>query len=505
MKNNIIDYFEETVKKYANRTAIVYENEKISFEELYEKVKIFQYNIKKLTNKVNRPIAVYLPKLPETVELNLAIAYSNNVFMNLDINTPLYRIQGTLDNVQPELVLTNRKFYDRLKQVNNYKVVCIEDFEERNIENSTESVLDSLIDTDPFCIINTSGSTGVPKSVVINYRSFIDFMEWADETFEFNENTIMGSLSPCVFDIYVFELWVLCYKGSTLVILEPTLAMFPIRLLERLNKEKVNYIFWVPTVMVNVANGDLLSKCNVESLKLVWFAGEVFPTKQFKYWKRQLPNTTFVNMYGPIEITLDCTYYIVNKNLDDNEPIPIGYPCHNTDILILNDDDCLCQGEEEGELCVRGTSLAMGYYNNPEKTQLSFVQNPLNSFYPELIYRTGDIVYRKESGEIIIKGRKDNLIKHMGYRIDLGEIEHILINDLKMVKNCCVVYNKGKKEITLYYEAIDEINVRDFRKNLLEVIPKYMLPTKYIYLDKLPMNTNGKIDRQKLKELAEGE
>jgi len=141
----------------------------------------------------------------------------------------------------------------------------------------------------------------------------------------------------------------------------------------------------------------------------------------------------------------------------------------------------------------------MGYYNNPEKTREAFVQNPLNKSYPETIYRTGDVVALNDLGEIIFKGRKDSLVKHLGYRIELGEIEHVIVNTLKLAKNGCIVYNSLKKEITLFYEAIKEIPLAYFRREITTVLPKYMVPTVYIRMDELPRNTNGKIDRLQLK------
>ena len=171
------------------------------------------------------------------------------------------------------------------------------------------------------------------------------------------------------------------------------------------------------------------------------------------------------------------------------------------DILILDENDVLVtRPGVEGELCVRGTSLAMGYYNNPEKTAAAFVQNPLNKSYPEIIYRTGDIVCLNDKNEILFKGRKDSLIKHSGYRIELTEIEHVIVNTLKLVNNGCAVYNFAKKEIVFFYESEADQSVADFRKNIGKALPNYMIPTKYIRKDILPRNTNGKIDRLKLKE-----
>ncbi|MCL1669905.1 AMP-binding protein, partial [Elizabethkingia ursingii] len=362
--------------------------------------------------------------------------------------------------------------------------------------------LQRSIDTDMSCVINTSGSTGTPKSVALNHRSFVDFIEVSDDIFQFSENEIIGSLSPVIFDIFSYELCMLISKGSCIVVLPENMAAFPIKILEEMQRTKVSFIFWVPTIMVNIANMDLLTKVNLESLKLVWFAGEVFPTKQFNYWKKTLTHTKFANLYGPIEITLDCTYFIVDRDFEDNEPLPIGIPYRNTDVLIITDEDKLAAKGEEGELCVRGSSLALGYYNNPEKTAAAFVQNPLNTHYPEVIYRTGDIVALNDRNEIVFKGRKDTLIKHQGYRIEMGEIEHIVVNTLKVAKNACCVYNRTNKEIVLYYENPNDIEPAVFRKELLTSLPKYMIPTTYIRYDEMPRNPNGKIDRAYLNQQA---
>jgi D-alanine--poly(phosphoribitol) ligase subunit 1 len=237
----------------------------------------------------------------------------------------------------------------------------------------------------------------------------------------------------------------------------------------------------------------------LEALRKVFFAGEVFPTKHLNYWRRHLPGAFFVNLYGPIEISVDCTYFIVDREFADDEKLPIGFPCRNTDILILNDQNQPVSGEEPGELCVRGSSLALGYWNNPERTAQAFVQNPLNPHYPELIYRTGDLVHRSARGEIMFLGRKDFQIKHLGYRIELGEIEHAVLQ-VDGVRNCCVVYHQGRKEITLFFESEQNLAPATIREQLAAFLPKYMLPTVFHRLEQLPRNPNGKIDRQNLLE-----
>ena len=509
MYTSYIDYFEKTAVQYADKTAVVEAGKPYSFAEIKEgSLKVASALLDVVGDTRNKPVSVYMKKSANTVMSDIGILYGANAFMNLDIKTPIERIEAIIANALPAAIITDRASSKKILPVaesQKLTVLVIEDVLEGAA--ATDETYGKLkerlylqIDTDPSCIINTSGSTGVPKGVILNHKSFFDFLDWAIETFDLDDTANMGSLSPSVFDIFVFEIWLMAVKGATVTLLNENMSMFPAKLLEQMKEEKVNFIFWVPSIMVNIANMDLLSKISLDDLKLVWFAGEVFPTKQFNYWRKSLPQTKFANLYGPIEITLDCTYYIVEREFEDSEPLPIGYPCHNTDVLILNENDELCAPGEEGELCVRGTSLAMGYYRNPEKTAAAFTQNPLNKDYPELIYRTGDVVYLNELGEIAFKGRKDSLIKHMGYRIELGEIEHAIINTLKIVEYCCVVYNKQKKEITLIYESPEDIDPGVFRKELMTLFPKYMIPVKYIRKDLLPRNTNGKIDRNLLSE-----
>ncbi len=503
-KINIIELFEETYKKCPQKISVIEGEKSITYAELAMKAKSLASFIIEHEGCKNRPIAVYMPKCIETVYSDLGITYSGNAYMNLDVKTPAARIKNIIDLIRPQVVVTNSKFIEALKPScpDGLRIINVDE-----IENSSKydmSVLADIIDTDPYCIINTSGSTGTPKGVVLNHRSFFDFIARSFEAFDLTDNEVIGSLSPVVFDIYVLELCLLMSKSSTMVLIQENLSAFPASILNILREQKVTFLFWVPTIMVNIANMNLLSKIDLNSLKTVWFAGEVFPTKQFNIWRNFLPKVKFANLYGPIEITLDCVFYIVKRELKDEEPIPIGYAYRNTDILILNDNDELIKrANEEGELCVRGSSLAMGYYNNPKKTAVAFVQNPLNHNYPEIIYRTGDICCVNDFGEIVFKGRKDNLVKHMGYRTDLGEIEHVIINTLKLVKNGCVVYNYAAKEITLFYEAENDITLVDFRKAIGKELPKYMIPTVYHREEELMRNANGKIDRLHYKKIVE--
>lgn len=505
MHIHLTEYLDQTVRNSPDKIAVIDHNQSMDFKTLTLRAKkLACFMIQIMGDMINAPIAVYMEKSIGSILSNIAILYSGNAYMNLDTKTPAARIRSVIDLIQPKLVITNNQYIGQLKDIAlDIQVINFDNLDFERLVNEEDLIsgrLHRLISTDPSCIINTSGSTGVPKGVALNHLSFIDFTEWAIETLKISDDEIIGSLSPIVFDIYSFELCMLMAKSSTIVIISDRLSAFPVKILNLLQETRVSYVFWVPTIMVNIANMGLLNHIQLPDLKTVWFAGEVFPTKQLNIWRRHLPHARFINLYGPIEITLDCTYFIVDRDLRDDEVVPIGFPCRNTDAFILNHENKLTEVNEEGELCVRGVSLAMGYYNNPEKTAEAFVQNPLQSAYPELIYRTGDIVLKNERGEMIFIGRKDTLIKHMGYRIDLGEVEHVIINTIGLVKNGCAVYDQVRKEIVFYYESLIDIQPGEIRKAIAKLLPKYMMPNKYVCLHELPRNTNGKIDRLHLKQ-----
>ena len=503
MQSNVITYFEEgAARAWPSKTAVVDGQNHLTFGELRMQATQVAGAIIGLADVINQAVAVYLPKSAITVVANLGILYSGNIYTNLDVKSPPQRLANILANIGPRLVVTTR---DRLTEViaagiDERDVLIIDEIDVtlRIAPETLEQRRSDLIDTDPVCIINTSGSTGTPKGVALSHRGTIDFMDWVFETFAIDHQTTIGSLSPFYFDIYTLELLLCLKKGATLVIIPEQVTIFPAKLVEFLTVRQINFVFWVPTMMVNIANLGLLDKMALPDLQTIFFAGEVFPTRQLNMWRKAWPKAKFVNLYGPIEIHVDCTYHVIEGEMADDEPLSIGIPCRNTDILILNEANQRCRVDEMGELCVRGSSLALGYWNDPEKTARAFVQNPLNTHYPELIYRTGDLAFRHADGQIFLAGRKDYQIKHLGYRIELPEIEHQVLA-VPGVANACVLYDHPKKAITLFYQpSHDDVAVATIRQALAKIFPKYMVPTVYHSIDRLPMNPNGKIDRNGL-------
>jgi D-alanine--poly(phosphoribitol) ligase subunit 1 len=502
MQIGVLEYFENTLKQHKAKVAVMDGMKKLTFGELERCAKRLSGSIYTKYDIMRRPVTVFLPKSVDCIVAFLSILYSGNMYAPLDIKAPHGKLKSILENLENPLVITSVEYIDTLMSigVDPGNIIQINDAYDETANFDNALVLaryGTLIDTDPAYIIHTSGSTGVPKGVVIPHRGIIDYTDWAVECFDISSKEIIGNQAPFTFDNSTLDIYLSFATGATLVLIPEQLFAFPVKLMQYVAEKKINFIFWVPSVMINVANTMALEEIDLPEMQKVLFAGEVMPNKHLNYWRRKLPGRVFANLYGPTEITVDCTYYVVGRKFEDTEKLPIGFPCRNSDILILNQDDQPARINELGELCVRGSSLALGYWNNWEKSNEVFVQNPLNKHYFDRIYRTGDLVYLNELGEIIYSNRKDSQIKHMGYRIELGEIETAVLS-IPGIENACVLYNKGRKELTLFYEGSDDLDSKKIRLQLIPLLQKYMIPTKIYKIECLPLNDNGKIDRKRI-------
>lgn len=503
MQKSVIEYLEKTVAAMPEKMAVKDSEETITFSELWTAAQQIASAVN-TCNVTKQPIGVYIPKGCKMVEAFAGINMSCNFYVPLDTKSPAARVESILNVLESTVVITDRAHLSALQGFYANTILVIEDIAEKGvIDVKWRDKYFTQIDTDPVYSIFTSGSTGTPKGVVIAHRGVIDYIDWAIERFNFKSDAVIGNQAPFYFDNSTLDIYLMYATGATLCIIPEEDFIFPAKLIDYMNENKVSFVFWVPFVLINVANMDILATKKPEYLRDIFFAGEVMPNKHLNYWRKHLPACRYANLYGPTEITVDCTYYEVNRAFTDDEPLPIGVPCKNSDVLILVDRKRLANKGEQGELCVRGSSLALGYYNNPEKTQAAFIQNPLHNHYPETIYCTGDIVCENEYGEIMYIGRVDSQIKHNGYRIELGEIETaILATD--MVKNCCVIYDFKNKKIVLYYQAPEDLNMGEFRKAVSTKIPRYMLPSEYHREEILKQNGSGKIDRAYYGKLVNG-
>ena len=499
MRANVTYWLDQTADRLPDKTAFADEKKEITFGELKAQAQALATRM--LERRLfKKPVAVYLEKGVDVLVSFMGAAYSCNFYSPIDTEMPASRINKILEVLRPALVITTAALRETFAQYDYQGEYLI--FEEAVRAPADGQLIDAArakgIDTDLLYVLFTSGSTGIPKGVTINHRSVIDYIDWVTETFDITQDDTFGNQAPFYFDNSILDIYSTIKSGATTWIIPKNLFAQPVPLLEYLKEKKINTIFWVPSALIVVAKLKAFRNVDLsDTLRRVLFCGEVMPNKQLNVWRKFLPDVLYANLYGPTEITDACTYYIVDREFADDEPLPIGVPMANTDILVLNERDEPVTGDEVGELCVRGTSLSMGYYNNPEKTGEAFVQNPLNPHVPELIYRTGDLVRYNEHGEIVYLSRKDFQIKHMGHRIELGEIE-TAVSSLEEIALCCCLYDDKHQKIVLFIEAdLDKAYVNE---RISKLVPEYMLPNKVVTLPEMPINANGKIDRVKLKE-----
>lgn len=496
---NIVDYLEITEKQYGNKLAYSDEERAITFSELKRNALLIASFLLDEVN-VGEPVLVYMEKSVEVIEAFLGVAYTGAFYVPIDIQMPFDRVKLIIDTVSAKIVIAKKTDNISTEMIKSCTVYYMEDMLSKSVIRNCGIAARQKrsIDTDPVYAIFTSGSTGVPKGVLVSHRSVINFTEWWCETFEFTEKEIFANQTPFYFDASVKDIYATLRCGATMYIVPRKLFSFPRRLVHFLNEKKITCIDWVPSALCMIVNFGTLEKEKPEYLKKVMFLGEVMPTRQFNMWRRALPEIKYANLYGPTEATGDCTYYKIEREFEDSEPIPIGYACNNTEVMLLDGDDLITECDRIGEICVRGCSLAHGYYNNPEKTEDVFVRNPLQKNYYERIYRTGDLAKYNSYGELVFLSRKDSQIKHMGHRIELGEIETSIsaIDGIKRV--CCLYENKTQRIVAVYEGELSQEYIINYLK---KKIPNYMIPNLYHNIAKMPVNPNGKIDRIQLKKI----
>ena len=496
MRTNILQYLEETAARVPEKVSFSDGKDSVTFAELYRGARAIGSFLAESSCR-RRAVAVLMDKHPHAIVTFMGIIYSGAYYVALDAQMPSLRMQMIIDTIDPAFIITDEKHRKTADALGREVLIYSE------IVGHTENaaLLDNIrarqIDTDPIYVVFTSGSTGVPKGVAACHRSVIDYTESLCEAIGFDGNTVFGNQTPLYFDAPLKEIMPTLKFGATAYLIPKQLFMFPVKLVEYLNEHRVNTICWVVSALTMISSLGVLEKTPPEHLTTVCFGSEVFPRKQYDLWRAALPEARFFNLYGPTEATGMSCYWAADRQLSEDEPIPVGRPFDNTDIILLNDEN---KRAETGEICIRGTCLTMGYYNNPEKTAEAFVQNPLNKAYPELIYRTGDIGRYNESGELCFVCRKDNQIKHMGHRIELGEIE-AGAQKCDGVRRAACVYDAEGKRIVLFY--VGELTDSELLKALSEYLPRYMLPSVVVRLDALPLTDNGKTDRRSLKERAE--
>lgn len=503
MTTNILSYLDDKAKRFPNKTGIADDKRSLTFGEWQQQAMSIGTCLAKATEKTMRkPVLVFVDRKIETLVGFMGVVESGNFYVPIDCKMPFERVKLISDVCQPIAAITisvkDNTILDQI-EFDGLRFSYSEAITKEKDDVLLADIRREIIDLDPVYSIFTSGSTGVPKGVLISHRGLMDFADFLVERFNITEEDVVANQAPFYFDCSVKDIGICLRSGATLNIIPRKCFAFPKLLVDFLNERKVTCLFWATSAVILVANTGILDEKKPLYLKCVSFGGEAMPAKQLNVWRKNLPKVQYINVYGPTEVTVDCTYYVVDREFKDGEYIPIGNNIPNKQVLLLKDDNTEAAVGEVGEMCVRGTGVALGYYGNRSKTEEVFVQNPLNPLFNDIIYRTGDLGRWNERGELEFVSRKDFQVKHKGNRIELGEIE-VAVNAIERVTNAVCIFDHKNDKLVLYYTTIDG-QPMDIINLVKERIPVYMFPEVVNHLAQMPYNLNGKIDRIELKKM----
>jgi len=507
--NSVCEMLEESARRFPDKIAFSDPDGEISFADLVtdSKKTACRFISDGIMTDSARSVVFYMEKCVKALPAMFGGIYCNAFYCFVDIRQSDERASSIIERVDPSVIVTDAKNKDRLDKIldGSKKYLLIEELTDRDFldkitidENLLNKEREHFTDTLPLYVNFTSGSTGMPKGVVVSHGSVIDFIKVFTKTFGITSEDVIANQAPFDFDVSVKDIYSGLYTGATVRLIPREYFSNPTLLMDYLCDGQVTVIIWAVTAMcfVSIMNG--FDYRNPDRLRMIMFSGEVMPVKQLNKWQAHIPDATYVNLYGPTEITCNCTYHIIDKQYGKDESIPIGIPFENEKVFLLDENDKLVTAPDiEGEICVSGACLALGYYKDFDKTNEVFVQNPLNSNYHERIYRTGDLGKYDSEGLLHYTSRKDFQIKHMGQRIELSDIE-LSAMAVDGVSRACCIYDHKKKKINLFYTG--SIDKDALSAELKAKLPDFMVPGRTVYLNELPVNKNGKIDRNALNE-----
>ncbi|MBR4461137.1 MAG: amino acid adenylation domain-containing protein [Erysipelotrichaceae bacterium] len=497
MIHNVLQLLEKNAISDPEKIALRDENDSVTYREYHEYTRRIGTYIAHRCNCRNKPVAVFIDRTIHSIMSFMGIAYSGNFYVPIDPTMPKDRIDLIFGTLNPVMIIacgTNAL-------TEEYDTVPFTEAAEAKIDELLlKTIREDSLDVDPLYSIFTSGSTGVPKGVLTSHRSVLDLVGAFQDAFSFPKESVFGNQAPFDFDGSNKDIYNALNCGGTVQIVPKKYFKMPKLLVDFLRDRKVTSLIWVVSALRIVADFQALDEAEPLNLENVMFSGEVMPVKSLNYWMEHVPGARYVNLYGPTEITCNCSYYVVERRYANDETLPIGKAFRNSRVFLMNEQgQKITEKNQMGEICVAGSCLALGYWNAPEVTSRAFINDPMVPEYSARIYKTGDLGFYNDRNELMFVSRKDNQVKHMGHRIELGEIE-VALNSIDLITIACCVYDKEHEKIVCFYQSKEADQERQIALEMMKKLPKYMCPNVYIRYDRLPMNKNGKIDRVKLKE-----
>jgi amino acid adenylation domain-containing protein len=506
-------------------TAIVFGEEKLSYGHLERSSNQLAHTLREGGCKKGDRVCILMPKSLAAIVSMIGILKAGCMHVPLDVGSPAARIRQVLDSSQNRWILAGGGVTPLLEDILAEDRLRAEisvgwldasaptsealrpEFLATDLEAApTAPVPQQCAGQDGSHILFTSGSTGVPKGVVITHANVTAFVDWALKHFGIDHTDRFSGHTPFHFDLSTFDIFGTLTAGAQLHLVPPETALVPPKLAEFIRASELTQWFSVPSVLNYLAKFNAVWHNDFPSLRRVLWCGEVLPTPALIYWMERLPRVRFTNLYGPTEATIASSYHDVNVCPEDAKAaIPIGKGCDGEELLVLDDKLQPVAPREIGDLYIAGAGLSPGYWRDPEKTAAVFLPDPRNPASGARVYRTGDLAWQDEAGVVYFVGRADSQIKVRGYRIELGEIETAL-NSWGKLQECAVVAIQtesfGGWMICCAYAGRNgaDVTPNSLREHLKKFVPSYMFPVRWMAYDVLPKNANGKIDRPRLKE-----
>ena len=498
MPSTAFGFLRDAIMLCPDKTAFSDISGKITYRELYDG----SYHVAEALRKISpgkQPVVIFMEKSLKCIQALYGVILSGNFYTVIEPETHITRINEILDVLSASIVITDLMHLEKLADRTGEMDIVV--LEEAMTNEPDSAAIDlsagNILPTDLMYVMFTSGSSGKPKGVAAPHRAVVDHIRVMNKALGVTRETIFGSQTQFGFVMSIIEIFGGVAAMATTVLIPPKYFVFPGLLVKFIEDNRINFLNWVSSALCMVSNLNAFEAADISCVKTVVFGGEAMPAKQLNIWKNALPDCRFINGYGSTEAACGCAYYVVEKQFEEGEAMPIGRPFSDTELLVIGENGEVIH-EGTGELYVRSGTLPYSYYNDPEETKAVFVQNPLHSSYPENVYKTGDIVAFNERGELIYIGRRDLQITHMGWRIELGAIE-TAVSMIRGVKSSCCFYDEKKNRLVLVYTGeADEARIKiELKKSL----PHYMQPARRIHALELPQGVNGKVDRREIKRL----
>ncbi len=512
-RTNILEYLESSAENYPDKIAFSDGVQGISFSSLCDKAKrVGSYLAGR--GYYRECVAIFMKKSPDAIAAMLGVIYAGCYYVIIGAEMGRERVNEILGKLRPRAVIHDRETSD--VEMNGVEVknpcdtrglalldgtpcgakkyafyaaaACFVD------HGALERIRERQIDGDPVYVVFTSGSSGESKGVVASHASVIDYTETLCAALGFGSDTRFANQSPLYFDAPLKEIMPTLKLGASVFFVPREYFLFPIRLCEFLNTHRINTVCWVSSALAILSRSGALELKKPKFLSKICFGSEVMPTSEYKKWRTAYPDATLVNLYGPTEATGMSCYWIADRELSENEPIPIGKPFCNTEILLVCGNRRASEGEC-GEIFIRGRGVTLGYFGDKEKSDLAFVQNPMLDSYHDRVYRTGDIGRYNERGELVFVSRCDRVIKRQGFKVCLDEVE-AAAEQCDGILRAAAIYDESEQRIFLYYTGRECGN--ELLRELRARLSRQSLPDRCIHLEIMPQTANGKKDRRAL-------